>query len=263
MTGLAVLGGELLLFALSLLIMRAVLRRSQAGGLFVALPWGSIPALFLAVLAFAQIQQKDLPEVKEARQVYIAQAEHFAARVYSKPDANVERDEFRDTLAKVFEVEPALEFCFHLGILAALAAALRRRQAKLGLMPALAPLWQWTAPWELVWLILGPALLMFGAIRGLLSLKEPGLHAAWNILVVGLAVALFQGAVVFWAKLRSWWLVPASRPLVFIVLLGVFLSLGLQGPLGLMAFLLLTGLFEPWVDARRLRQPPPETGLKP
>jgi hypothetical protein len=114
-----------------------------------------------------------------------------------------------------------------------------------------------------VWLILAPVLVLAGASKGFFKVEEPQMHAFWNLIVVGLAIAVFQGAVVLWARLRTWWLAPASRFLVFIVLLGVVVSLVFQGAIGLLAFLLLTGLFEPWVDARRLRRPPQEPGTKP
>jgi hypothetical protein len=257
------LGGQLLLFALALLLMQAALRKGGSTSLFAALPLGLLPSLIVAVGLFWQVQDRTDPEMLSLRQGFNTQVEHKATEIYPKPEDSAQRDAYRQAVTQGFEVVPAFMFSCHLGLLAAMAVALRRRLAKVGAMPEVAPLWQWTAPWGLVWLILGPGLLLAGANKGLLDIKEAGIHAAWNILVVGLAVTLFQGAVVFWAKLRSWWLVPASRPLVFIVLLCVFLSLWLQSALGLVAFLFLTGLFEPWVDARRLRRPPLEPGLKP
>jgi hypothetical protein len=263
MSLLGALGEELVLFAFSLVLMQASLRRGRLKGLFAALPVGLLPALALAGLAFWQLQQKDLPEMRDARQAYVAQVEHMAATAYPKPEDGADRDAFRELWSKFFEVSPAIEFCFHLGILAALAVLLRRRYAKAGLMPEAEPLSRWTAPWTLSWLVLGPAFVLVGAAKGLFEIEDLWQSLAWNLLVVGLSIFLFQGMVVAAAKLKAWWLDPRTRALVFLVLAGVFASFLVQAGRGLLAFLLFTGLFEPWMDARRLRQAPPSPGRKP
>ena len=260
---LGALGGQFVLFALSLVLMQASLRWGRLKGLFAALPFGLLPSLALAALTFWQIQQKDLPEIKEARQAYVVQGEQLATQVYPKPDDSAERDAFGVLWSKLFEVSPAVEFCIYMGLLAALAVVLRRRYARAGLMPVPEALSRWTAPWSLVWLILGPAAILVARAKGLLDLEDVWKDLAYNLLVVGLAIFLFQGMVVAGAKLKAWWLNPRMRALVFLALACVFASLLFQAGLGLLAFLLLTGLFEPWMDVRRLRHAPPDPGHKP
>lgn len=263
MSFIGALGGQLVLFALSLLLMQAALRWGRSQGLFAALPWGVIPAVALAALSFWQVQQKDLPEIKQARQDFLAQVEHLSTQYYPKPEDSAQRDAFRALWSKFFEIAPAMEFCFHLGLLAALAVVLRRRYTRTGAMPEAEALSHWTAPWSLAWLVLAPAFLLVARAKGVLEIDPVWALLAWNLLVVGLCIFLFQGMVVAGAKLKFWWQDPRTRALVFLVLAGVFASLLVQDGRGLLAFLLLTGLFEPWMDMRRLHQPPPSQAPKP
>lgn len=255
MSALGALGGQLVLFALSLLLMQAALRWGRSQGLFAALPWGMLPALAIACLAFVQLQQAEDPEVKAAKAAYVAQVEHLATQAFPKPEQSAQRDAFRELWSHFFEVAPAIEFSIHLGVLAALAVMLRRRYARAGTLPPAEPLSRWTAPWPLAWLVLGPVFVLVAQAKGGLELPATYGLLAWNLLIVGLFIFLFQGMVVASAKLRSWWQDPRTRSLVFLVLAGVFTSLLIQDGRGLLVFLLLTGLFEPWMDVRRLHQP--------
>jgi hypothetical protein len=263
MSALGALGGQLVLFALSLLLMQAALRWGRGRGLFAALPLGMLPALALACLAFWQIQQRDQPEIKEIRQTYQAQVEKMATQYFPKPEDSAQRDDFKELLGRFYEVSPAMEFCFHLGLIAVMAMMLRRRYARAGLLPPAEGLLDWTAPWTLAWLVLAPAFVLVARAKGLLTLETPWPLLAWNILVVGLAIFLFQGMVVALAKLKSWWFVPRTRALVFLVLAVVFASFLIQNGQLLFSFLLFMGLFEPWMDMRRLRHKPSDPGAKP
>lgn len=262
MTMLGVLGEQLLLFALCLLIMQAALRSGRSQGLFAALPWGVMPALALALVAFWQFQQKDIPEIKAARQIYMTQADQLTAQAYPKPEDSALRDSFRALLGKFLEVVPAVQFSIHLVLLAALAVFLRRRFAQVGSMPSPEPLSRWTTPWYMAWLVLGPGVLLGARAKGLIEIETIWALLAWNVLIVGLAIFLFQGLLVIGVKLKTWIRKPNTRALVFLFLAGVIASLLIQDGRSLLAFLILTGLFEPWVDARRLRQPPPAPNLK-
>ncbi len=172
---LGALGGQFVLFALSLVLMQASLRWGRLKGLFAALPLGLLPSLALAALTFWQIQQKDLPEIKEARQAYVVQGEQLATQVYPKPDDSADRDAFRALWSKLFEVSPACEFCVYMGLLAALAVVLRQALRQSGaLMPAPeAALGRWTAPLVPgLASVLGPAAVLLVRAKGLVELDS-------------------------------------------------------------------------------------------
>lgn len=253
------LGVLLVLFALSLLFMQAALRWGRSTGLFAALPWGMLPLLFLAVSYFGALQQVDDPEVKAQRLQYQTEVERMAAQVYPKPEQNAERDALRSQWSKVIEVAPALMFSLLLGILAPLAVHVRWRATRNGSMVPPQRLSHWTAPWPLTWLILVPIFLIVAEDRAGLTLGSVWLKLAWNILVVGLAVFLFQGLLVMAAKLRAWSRDPNTRALVFLTLALVFTSFLLGDVRGLLVALLVMGIFEPWLDLRRLNPPPTES----
>jgi len=258
---LSVLGEQLVFFAVSALLMQLALKRRPEGGLFSALTLGMLPALLLFGLEFAALQHRELPEVKALYEAKAAMAEQMTARFFPKPDQEKLRTETVASVKRMIEIEPAVRFIFLMALLAGLAAWLRRRQARMGLAMDPGPLSRWTAPFGFIWLVMGPVFLLLARRAQLLDVPVWGGHAAWNLLAVGLALYLFQGLVVFGAKLAAWSRDPRTRAFTPLVLAAAALSLFYQDGGGLFVFLVLTGLFEPWIDLRRLHQPT-DTGSK-
>lgn len=257
---LSVLGEQLVFFALSALLMQMALKRRPEGGLFSALRLGMLPALLLFGVEFAALQQRDLPEVKALLAAKTAMADEMTARFFPKPDQEKMRVEAAAQVKRMIEIEPAVRFIFQMALLAGLAAWFRRRQARMGLASEPGPLSRWTAPFGLLWLVIGPVFALVARSAQLLDLTVGWRHAIYNVLAVGLALYLFQGLVVLGAKLAAWHRDPRTRAFAPLVLAAAALSLLFQDGGGLFVVLLFTGLFEPWIDLRRLHQPPPDNG---
>jgi hypothetical protein len=237
--------------------MRLSLRRNPVGGLFTALPLGLLPSLLMSALFFAQIHGPVSPELLQVKGDWMKRWAELAA---SPKLSEAHKAEFIAFGEKLFGAMPALYFCFQAAVLGALAAWMRQRLARLGLAPKPAQLSQWTAPFALVWLVLGPVFWVYGGQRGVLHGPAWVTALAENLLVVGLALYLFQGVVILGAKLLAWSRDPNTRALTPLVLAAVFASLLLLNGQGLLVFLVLTGLFDPWVDLRRLQAPPKDPG---
>lgn len=254
MDTLGAVGGELVVFALSLALMQWALRRKRSDKLFAALPLGLLPALVTSSMLFYQLQHQELPEVAA---LHSALMQKVDAVQLPKPEAGevqVTKEELRSLADVFFELLPSLEFSFRLVLLAALAALLRRRMTKLGLAAQPEPLSRWTAPWGLVWLVVAPVFWMLAASQGLVQSPPWADHLAWNLLAVGALIHLFQGVVVFGARLTAWGRDPRTRALASLLLAAAAISLLLDRR-GLVLMLMLAGLFEPWMDLRRLRRP--------
>jgi hypothetical protein len=249
------LGGQLLLFALSLVLMQAGLKRRKAAGLFAALPWGILPSLVVSALAFWQIQQGSDPDLQAARAAYNTQVEQWSVQMYPLAGSEVQRLAFKALWTKLFELGPAIEFSLHLGILAAIAVFLRRRYTKAGLLPPAEKITRWIAPWPLAWLVLFPALVWVAKDQDA-KMAPWAFPLALNLLVAGLAIFLFQGGVVLVGTLLGWWNNPRTKALVFLMLAGIFASLLFQDGRGLVTVLVMTGLFDPWLNLRRLNIAP-------
>jgi hypothetical protein len=246
---------ELAFLGASLALMALALRRRPAGGLFSALLPGALPALALAGLVFWQLQQPGDPEVKEVHQTLMDRFDQVAAERLNQPDQAEERQQLKDMGEALFSVMPALEMTLRLALLAPLAAWLRRRKARAGLAPDPGSLWQWGAPWWLAWALLGP---LFWLLLRRAALAQGPAWAdplAWNLLVLGGALQCFHGAVALLGKLIGWWGQARTRPLVFFGLTLALITLTWE-PWALVAMAALTGLFDPWLDLRRLHRPP-------
>ena len=255
---LAALGLELLVFGLSVALMRAALSRRRGGGLFVALPAGLAPVLALATLFFVQFQHEEDPQVKQVKEEWVQQWEQAASASFPKPDQAALREEFRGLGRRIYGVIPALQLCFHGFILGILAMLMRRRRARLGLDVAPEPLGHWTAPFGLIWLVLAPVFWLYGRDLGVLAGPAWAGLLAENVLLLGVAVYILQGIIILAAKLRAWSRDPSTRALAPLALMLMALLLFIQQGLGLVYMLVFFGLFEPWIDLRRLRGGPAE-----
>lgn len=249
---------QLTVLALSAGLMQVALRRRPAGGLFTALPLGLIPSLLLSALIFAEMHVSVSPEALQMKADWMRHSAELAEA--SKQIGPEHKAEFLAFCEKFYVVGPALYFCFQAGILGLLAAWMRQRRARQGLALPAEPLSQWTAPFALVWLVLGPVFWIYGGQKGVLQSPAWGSALAENLLVIGLALYLFQGLVILGAKILGWARDPATRALAPLVLAAVIASLLLLNGQGLLVFLVLTGLFDPWVDLRRLHAPPKDPG---
>jgi len=251
----------LILLALSGLVMRTALKRQRGGGLFGALGWGLLPVLVLAGLQFYDTQWPD----QETRTALAQMEQHLDDNLRAqlpKPEQADELKAWQESIRLVLPLSPALFLCFQLALLAPLAAWMRRRRYRQGLDVKPEPLLSWSAPWWLAWLVLAPLFWVLALHQGVASGPDWTESLAWNVLVLGVAVQLFHGSVVLLGKLAAWSRSPRTRPLTPLALalaFGATLVLGsLKFPL---MFVALTGLFEPWMDLRRLRQPPRREGL--
>jgi hypothetical protein len=248
---------ELAFLGVSLGLMALALRRRPAGGLFSALMPGALPALVLAGLTFYQWQQADDPGLKAAHQSMVAPLQQAAKDRFGKPEQAAERQQLMDMGEAVFAVAPALELLLRLALLAPLAALMRRRRQRAGLAPDAGPLSHWGAPWWMAWVLLGPLFWLLARRAGLLQGPAWALPLAWNLLVVGMTLQFFHGTVVLMGKLAAWSRNPRTRLLAPLALgTAVFALLMLEDLRPLLALVILTGLFEPWLDLRRLHQPP-------
>lgn len=249
---------QLTVLALSAGLMRLALRRRTEGGLFSALPLGLLPSLLLSGLIFTEMHVTQAPEAVQMKADWMKHSAELAEA--SKQIGPAHKAEFLAFCEKFYVVGPALYFCFQASILGLLAAWMRQRRARLGLASPAEPLSQWTAPFALVWLVLGPVFWVYGGQKGVLHGPPWAGALAENLLVIGLALYLFQGVVILGAKMLGWSRDPATRALAPLVLASVGLSLLLLNGQGLLVFLVLTGLFDPWVDLRRLNAPPKDPG---
>ncbi len=267
MDALASAGAELVFFGLSFGLMQFALRRG-GGGLFRALPLGLLPAFLVALAQFWTLQQPGLAEAQAERAQWAQAAQGMVERQVpsTDKDAAADRAELTSLYLAAGEALPAMQFCLALAVLAPLAAYLRRRQFRRGLAPDPGSLARWSAPWGLVWLVLGPGLWLGASRTGLIQGPAWADHLALNVLVVGTVLFLFQGVVVFGAKVAAWARDPRTRFLAVLLLSCAALAVvfadrsGLLQMFGLM--LLVTGLLEPWADLRHLK-PQPSKGGRP
>jgi hypothetical protein len=238
-------------------LMALALRRRPEGGLFSAMWPGALPALVLAGLTFYQWQQAGDPGLKAAHQSLMEPLQQAAKDRFGKPEQAEQRQQMVDLGESLFTVAPALEAIFRLALLAPLAVLLRRRKARAGLSPDPGPLSRWSAPWWLAWAVLGPLFWLLARRESLAQGPDWADPLAWNILVLGAAVQAFHGSVVLFGKLAAWSSQPRTRALVPLSLGLAFASVLLLADLRpLLAMTALLGLFDPWLDLRRLRQPP-------
>jgi hypothetical protein len=254
---LSALALQLAVLGLAVGMMQSALRRRPDGGLFAALPLGLLPPLLMSAVFFMQVHGASSPEMDALRADWMRRwSELLPAAGEDAALAEALKAEFMALGRQFFGAMPAFYFCFQAAALAAIAAWLRKRQARLGLAPKPTPLAQWTAPLGLVWLVLAPVFWFFGGQQGILKGPSWASALALNLLIAGLALYLFQGAVILGAKLLAWSRDPATRALTPLVLGAVILSLVLLNGQGLVVFLILTGLFDPWIDLRRLQAKP-------
>jgi hypothetical protein len=249
---------QLTVLAFAAGLMQLSLRRWPEGGIFSALPLGLLPSLAMSALFFIEVHGVPSKELLQVKGDWMARWSELAAA--SKNLSEAHKAEFIAFGEKLFGIMPALYFCFQAAVLGALAAWLRQRQARLGLAPEAEPLSQWTAPIVMVWLVLGPVFWVYGGQKGVLHGPAWATALAENLLICGLALYLFQGVVILGAKLVAWSREPGTRALTPLVLAGVVASVLLLNGQGLLVFLVLTGLFDPWVDLRRLQAPPKDPG---
>jgi hypothetical protein len=249
---------QLTVLALSAGLMQVALRRRPEGGLFSALPLGLIPSLLLSALIFTEMHVSVSPEALQMKADWMRHSAELAEG--SKQIGPEHKAEFLAFCENFYVVGPALYFCFQAAVLGFLAAWMRQRRSRKGLAPQAEPISQWTAPFALVWLVLGPVFWIYGGQKGMVQGPAWGNALAWNLGLIGVALYLFQGVVILGAKLLGWTRDPATRALTPLVLAAVVASLLLFNGQGLLVFLVLTGLFDPWVDLRRLNAPPKEPG---
>lgn len=251
MDALGTAGAALVFVAFSASLMQLALRQRPGGGLFAALPLGLLPAALAFALNF-RAPGTGSPELKALQAQMEQRAERLAA---SLPAAEREagRKAFHDLARLVLDCLPGLGFCGSLALLAPLAAWLRRRQQRLGQAPPAPPLRRWTAPWGLVWLVLGPYACKLGVENEMLQAPGWVYRLALNLMLVGLAIYLFQGLVILLAKLRQWAARPATRALQGLAAAALGLALLLLDFRGLALGLVILGLLEPWLDWRRLK----------
>ena len=248
---------ELAFLALSVGLMALSLRKRPVGGLFSALWPGILPALALSGLVFWQLQQPGDPDVKAAHQALMGRFDRVAAQDLPNPNQAGDRQQLMDLGEAIFNVMPALELLLRLALLAPLAVLLRRRLTRVGLAPEAGPLSRWGAPWWLAWSLLGPLFWLLAGHAGAVVGPPWADPLAWNLLVLGTALQFFHGTVVLLGKLAAWSRVPRTRPLVALALAGAFMVLlVLEDARPLLALVVLTGLFDPWLDLRRLHRPP-------
>lgn len=253
---------EFVFVAVSILLMQLALRRRREGGPFAALSLGAIPALAMSGLLFWQLQQRDDPDVKSARAAMAASIDSVAQTRFPKPDDADQRRQLKEMGASLFEMAPAAELTLRLILLAALALLLRRRRSRAGLAVEAGPLSRWSAPWWLAWVVLVPVFWLLAGRQGLVEPPDWSQHLAWNALFVGVAIQLFHGSVVLYGKLLLWWRGPSTRALSLLAPSIAFagtLALGDLRPL--LVFITLNGLFEPWLDLRRVNHPPTKQRL--
>jgi hypothetical protein len=258
MDALASAGAQIAFFVLSLGLMQFALKRNRTGGLFSALP---LPAMVLSGAQFWLMQQPKLPEALAERAQWADVVKQLAASQAPGKDQAEDRAALEQVYNQALEARPAGQLCLIMIVLAPLAAFLRRRQARLGLAPDPGPLSRWSAPWGLVWLVIGPLFWLTASREGLIKGPDWVDHLALNVVALGSMIFLFQGLVVAGAKVAAMARDPRTRALAIISLGCLFLGFlfadrfGLVQVFGLM--LMLTGLLEPWVDLRRLRRPSP------
>lgn len=250
------LGLELLVFGISIALMRAALARRRGGGLFTALPAGLVPILAMAGLFFVQFQHGEDPAVRQVHDEWVQQWDQAVTVSFPKKEQAAIREDFKALGLRIYRVIPAMQFCIHGLILAILAMALRRRRARAGLDVQPEPLGHWTAPFGLIWLVLAPVFWIYGRDIGVLQGPAWAGLLAENVLVVGLAVYIAQGGVILAAKLSAWNRDPRTRALAPLALMLMALMLFVRQGLGLFYLLVFFGLFEPWIDLRRLRRGP-------
>jgi hypothetical protein len=250
---------QLTVLAFSAGFIQLSLRRDPEGGLFAALPLGLLPPLALSALLFAEIHVgTPSPEMLQVRADWMARWSEMAKTAKHLNDAH--KAELLEFGENIFGLMPAFYFSFLAGVLGFLAAWMRQRLSRLGLAARPEPLSQWMAPFALVWLVLGPVFWIFGGQRGVLHGAPWSMPLAKNLLAVGLLLYLFQGVVILGAKLLGWSREPGTRALTPLVLAALVASLLLINGQGLLVFLVLIGLFDPWVDLRRLQAPPKDPG---
>lgn len=261
---LASAGAELVFFGLSLGLMQLALRQKKPGGLFSALPLGLLPAALVAFSQFWTLQQPDLPEVKAERAQWADMAGQMVQQQAPGKDQEGDRAVLTHVYRVLYEAKPAAEFCIMMVLLAPLAAYLRRRQARRGMAPDPGPLRRWSVPWGLVWLVLAPAFWLAASRRGWVLAGTWADHLALNVAAVGLLIFLFQGAVIFGAKVSAWGRNPRTRALAVLSLAVLAFSIVFAERMGLFSMfivmLLVTGLLDPWADLRRLKAVPPPGG---
>jgi hypothetical protein len=253
------LGSDLVFFALSLGLMQFLLWRRPGGGIFAALPAGLLPALVVAGVEFLTLQHPELPAVQKERAEWAATAKDMALKELPDKDKAADREAFQEVYERLLEAKPAGEFCVFMALMAPLAVLLRKRQARLGRSPDPGSLGKWSVKWGWVWLVLGPGFLLGAGHTGWIDLPDWEEHLALNLLTVGTALFLFQGFVVFGAKVVAWLRDPRTRFLAAAGLAGMAAALVFVDPLGLLQVFVLmmfmTGLLEPWVDLRHLKAP--------
>lgn len=251
---------HLSIVGIAIALMQWSLRRRTDGGLFAALPAGLLVPLLMSAVFFLQVHAGGGPEMEKVRADWMLRWNQLLAANGPKDASPAFKAEFLALGEKFFGAMPAFYFCFQASVLAAIAVWLRRRQGNLGLASKAPPLSQWTAPLGMIWLVLGPVFWVYGGQKGMLHGPPWGTALAENLLVVGLALYVFQGIVILGAKLRGWSKSPGTRALAPLVMAALLMSLVLLNGQGLLVFLVLTGLFDPWIDLRRLQVKPEDGG---
>lgn len=242
--------GDLILLALATWIMVREMRRRPAGTFFRPVLQGFAPIAMVSLFVFVSLQRPE-PEIAKFKENFVVQmTDATMALPESKNTLKVE--DVRQVANWLLRLYPGLQCLFWLCALSAMALPLRFWLVRKGLSKSPSPLSQWKAPDFAIWLVLVPAaVLLFGQSDWA---GEPGLWVkdlCLNVLVVSLAVYVFQGVMVLTEKLNRIGVPKTVTVLSMTVVLA--LSLFPQGR-GFGVGVLALGLLETWFDFRHLNK---------
>ncbi len=247
-------GEELVVLGLGLLLAVLRMRVHPKGSAFDPLVWGLAPLLAASTSTWWAFQT-NAPWVLSIKTDLLKQTEQRAIELLAQSgqDAAAIQVVAHEIALGVIRVTPAVEFVFRAGLLVALVFLARRILAKQAWTSSPKQLALWTAPLGLTWLVLAPGFWLLARSMGWATANPMATDLALNILVIVAPIFLFQGALVVVERIKREALSVSTR----FLLAGLALVLALS-PVFVpsLVFLGLLGLFEPWMDFRRLTPPP-------
>jgi hypothetical protein len=252
---LAALGLEALLFTLICWTMVQEMKRFPNSGFFRPVLKGFFLILIVSAPSFAPNLSLHGSEKTAAVQALAEQLQKSmvtaAGDTGPAPYSPAQVQAFSEVLLRL---QPAMVCIFWLGILSLAAAFLRKRLAARGLTKAVTPLSRWKAPDWLIWVLFLPAALLLLDERQWLGEVEPWISALCsNIVVVMLAVYLFQGVMVVLEKISRFGLPKIVAVIMLVMALAIATVLALlPAGQGIALCFFSLGILDTWLDFRKL-----------
>jgi hypothetical protein len=242
--------GDLVLLVLATWVMSREMRRRPVGGFFRPVLLGFAPVFLVSVFFFTALQRNE-PEISKFKEGFVAQMTDATMALNNSKDG-VKAEDVRQAVSLLLRLYAGLQCLFWLCALSVIALPLRLWLTRKGLSKNPAPLSQWKAPDLAIWLVLLPAAVLLFGQAGWAGEPSPWIRElSLNVLVVSLAIYVFQGVMVVTEKLGR---LGVPKPATVVVMgLALGLSLLLQGR-GLGAGILALGLLETWFDFRNLNK---------